>query len=133
LAFTALYKLGYNIFLINNPFDLKLEVDSLKPTNYMASLMKKYAEPVKLFVDDTEVKDTSLIAINTEKDTLEEKSKKIFVGKYVSDDEVKTDTSKTLPRRIVFGGREMEIDSTNIQKREVSHYFTFAFFSFHYP
>ncbi|MEW6506603.1 MAG: biopolymer transporter Tol [Bacteroidota bacterium] len=118
LAFTALYKLGYNIFLINNPFDLKLEVDSLKPTNYMASLMKKYAEPVKLFVDDTEVKDTSLIAINTEKDTLEEKSKKIFVGKYVSDDEVKTDTSKTLPRRIVFGGREMEIDSTNIQKRE---------------
>jgi Tol biopolymer transport system component len=118
LAFTALYKLGYNIFLINNPFDLKLEVDSLKPTNYMASLMKKNAEPVKLFVDDTEAKDTSHIAVNTEKDTLEEKSKKIFVGKYVSDDEVKTDTTKTLPRRIVFGGREMEIDSTNIQKRE---------------
>lgn len=40
LVFTALYNLGYNIFLINNPFEMKADVDSLKFTDYMSELVK---------------------------------------------------------------------------------------------
>ncbi|MBU0474274.1 MAG: biopolymer transporter Tol [Bacteroidetes bacterium] len=41
LIYTSLFKLGYNIFLINNPFNLEVELDSLALTDYMASV-KKY-------------------------------------------------------------------------------------------
>lgn len=118
LAFSALYKMGYNIFLINNPFELKLDVDSLKVTNYMASLLKKDLEPAKLFVDDDIEKDTSKISAEAVQDSSKEKSKKIFVGQYVAKDDEKADTLKTTSRRIIFGGRDLEIDSTNIQRRE---------------
>jgi len=118
LAFTALYKTGYNIFLINNPFELKLETDSLQVTKYMASLMKKDSETSRLFADDTEQPDTSKNLEIAQKDSTEEKSRKIFVGQYVSKDDAKTDTLKTTTRRLVFGGRDIEIDSTNIVKRE---------------
>lgn len=118
LAFTALYKMGYNIFLINNPFELKLEIDSLNVTKYMASLMRKDSEQSTLFTDETEVPDTTKHVADATKDSTEEKSKRIFVGQYVSKDEEKTDTLKTTSKRLVFGGRDIEIDSTSIQKRE---------------
>ncbi|MEW6701856.1 MAG: biopolymer transporter Tol, partial [Bacteroidota bacterium] len=40
LVFTALYNLGYNIFLVNNPFEMKSDVDSLKLTDFMLELVK---------------------------------------------------------------------------------------------
>jgi len=49
LVFTSLYKLGYNIFEIKNPFDIDLGLDSLKVTNYMASLMKGGENKGKIF------------------------------------------------------------------------------------
>lgn len=118
LAFTALYKTGYNIFLINNPFELKLETDSLQVTKYMASLMKKDSETSRLFADDTEQPGTTKNLEIAQKDSTEEKSRKIFVGQYVSKDDAKTDTLKTTTKRLVFGGRDIEVDSTNIVKRE---------------
>ena len=39
LVFAALYNLGYNIFMLNNPFEIKLETDSLKYTDYMKSIV----------------------------------------------------------------------------------------------
>jgi len=38
LIYTSLFKQGYNIFLINDPFNLNINRDILEPTNYMASV-----------------------------------------------------------------------------------------------
>ena len=40
LSFSTLYQSSYNIFLLNNPFELKLEETTLEPTLYISSLMK---------------------------------------------------------------------------------------------
>ncbi len=41
LVFSSLYKGSYNLFLMNNPFDIKLDSTSLVPTVYIASLEHK--------------------------------------------------------------------------------------------
>ncbi len=46
LVFTSLYKLGYNIFQIDNPFEMDIELDDLEPTQYMASLIEEVNNPV---------------------------------------------------------------------------------------
>jgi Tol biopolymer transport system component len=119
LAFTSLYKMGYNIFMMNNPFDMKLESDTLKPTRYMASLINKDSEPIKLFVDESykEVDDTSKTIVNVS-DSTDEKSKKIFTGEYVAEEEAKTDSVTSEYSRYVFGGEDIKSDSTRIENRE---------------
>lgn len=44
LTFTTLFKGGYNIFLIDNPFDIKPVADELPKTEFMENLIKKYED-----------------------------------------------------------------------------------------
>lgn len=39
LVFSSMYQSAYNIFLLNNPFDLKTDEKELKPTPYISSLI----------------------------------------------------------------------------------------------
>ncbi len=41
LVFSSLYEAGFNIFLMNNPFEQKIEMDSLKPTMYIETLREE--------------------------------------------------------------------------------------------
>ncbi|MFO7445960.1 MAG: peptidase MA family metallohydrolase [Ignavibacteriaceae bacterium] len=38
MAFTSLYEAGFDIFMLNNPFDIKLESDSIPLTDYITKL-----------------------------------------------------------------------------------------------
>lgn len=120
LAFTSLYKMGYNIFMLSNPYEMKLDSDTLKLTNYMASLVNKGTGPAKLFSDETyaEKKDSVNNGIAADSDTTDSKSKKIFVGQYVTDEEVKSDSVTNNYRKYVFGGEDIPSDSTRIINRD---------------
>ncbi|MDP3683710.1 MAG: biopolymer transporter Tol, partial [Ignavibacteria bacterium] len=56
LAFASMYQSAYNIFLMNNPYDISLDKDSLQLTKYMESiLVAKKSEAKKDSTSETKV------------------------------------------------------------------------------
>lgn len=110
LVFTSLYKLGYNIFLINNPFDIKSDTAELQPTPFMQKVIaKKGTNFVLEFTSDsTKTEDTAKTKITT-KDS--ENKSFIFTGEYIQEE--KKDTTVTIPKRIIFGSETLDITPNN--------------------
>lgn len=105
LVFTSLYKMGYNIFLINNPFEINPEVDSLSLTPYMSSLL----------LGNRNKSDSSYSTVELVErlDTLKGENKNsendlIFTGDYVNTENV--DSSKQVAKRIIFGSNSLNIN-----------------------
>lgn len=119
LVFTALYKLGYNIFMLNNPFEMDTASDSLQPTKYMALLQNKKNESTILFTSekDSIAKDTAKIANIEKSDSTQIRERKIFVGQYISKDSEKNDSSQVDYSRYIFGATKEESDSARIARR----------------
>lgn len=113
LVFSALYNLGYNVFLLNNPFDMKLDTDTLKFTPYMSELIKSgtshKSDPIAID------KEKDLIKKVAAADSTNQQSK-IFVGQFVknnkSNDSTQVDYSK-----YVFGDEKVESDSARLDQR----------------
>ncbi|MFZ5948886.1 MAG: peptidase MA family metallohydrolase [Stygiobacter sp.] len=119
LVFSSLYNLGYNIFMLTNPFEMKVESDTLKLTNYMSSilhpknLIKKEANPT-LVKDEKEITShdsTSVAIIDSTTNT------KIFIGQYISKKDAKVDSVTSNYKRYVFTNNKSETDSARIEKR----------------
>ncbi len=118
LVFTALYKLGYNIFMMNNPFETKPDFDSLKVTNYMAELIKareKKEHPEAIAkVTPAEKQEIHRVA----EDTTKTRETTIFTGAYTSGKNEKADTSITDYSKFVFTADKAESDSARIARRK---------------
>ncbi|MEG8945960.1 peptidase MA family metallohydrolase [Rosettibacter firmus] len=123
LVFTALYKLGYNIFMLNNPFEMNPIADSLEPTKYMTLLKTKKDTTPALFTSekDTTKIDSIKIASRTESeekaDSTSIEGRKFFVGQYIGHKEDQKDSTKTDYSRYIFGATDEESDSARIAKR----------------
>lgn len=118
LVFTALYNLGYNIFLLNNPFDMKADVDSLKYTTYMTDLIKSKNKKEEKVVSKPPGKDTTHVkSVAVSDTTLQNQKPGIFVGQYISDKKASSDTSKTDYTKYVFASERMESDSARLERR----------------
>ena len=111
LIYTSLYKQGYNIFLIDNPFELEIELDSLEFTPYMSHVdakAKGLISDLSFFSDSplaSVTSDTSKMSKSGDK--AEHKNKRrsfIFTGDLVTEDE--NDTAKTDYSNYVFGAEE---------------------------
>jgi len=117
LVFAALYNLGYNIFMLNNPFDMKLETDSLKYTDYMKSIVSaknKNEEKSSLqtiILNDSTDRQKVAIADSTNQKT------KIFVGQFEKDKKSVDDSTQTDYSKYVFVHDPAESDSARIEKR----------------
>ena len=124
LVFTALYKLGYNIFEMNNPFDIQLNVDTLKMTDYMASLKKEGNNRVKIFnnepiiyASESDTSSSGTVAktengVTTGKAAVETKMDSTAQNQTAK---AKTDSSGTKGRKIFSGqyiANNSESDST---------------------
>lgn len=120
LVFTSLYKLGYNIFMLNNPFEMNAVADSLQPTNYMTLLRSKKNETTSLFTQeqDTTKTDSTKTLTQEKADSTQIKERKIFVGSYIAKSEVKKDSSKVDYSRYIFGAASEESDSARIERRK---------------
>ncbi|TSA26867.1 MAG: biopolymer transporter Tol [Ignavibacteriales bacterium] len=117
LVFTALYNLGYNIFMLNNPFDMKLETDSLKYTDYMKSVVTaKSSNEEKAAVKTITLNDSAdqhKVAIT---DSTNQKTK-IFVGQFEKNKKSVKDSTQTDYSKYVFVNDPSESDSARIEKR----------------
>ena len=137
LVFTTLFKPGYNIFMINNPFLLKPVAKKLPFTDYMAGFIKHGNSEVLFKNEDTQTtyvnSDSSYIietdSVSTAKhnvssdiqnDSTDTKIQ-IFSGHYVDESdsvEPKTDYSK-----IVFGSEEINSSDTSDVELEKKNLF----------
>ncbi|MEK6553131.1 MAG: biopolymer transporter Tol, partial [Bacteroidota bacterium] len=117
LVFAALYNLGYNIFMLNNPFEIKLETDSLKYTDYMKSIVSaKISNEEKNALKTISLRDTTDkhdVAIT---DSTNQKIK-IFVGQFEKDKKSVSDSTKTDYSKYVFVNDPSESDSARVEKR----------------
>lgn len=114
LIYTSLFKRGYNIFLIDDPFDLEIDLDSLKLTPFMAHVIAKsegLIPDISFFADSplqlTE-KDTANTKVASKKAKKKEEEKKrksfIFTGDLVT--ETEKDTTKSDYSNYIFGAEE---------------------------
>lgn len=119
LVFAALYNLGYNIFILTNPFDVNVEVDSLKLTKYMTSIVneKNIKENMKTVLTTAQNDSTKKTNISAADSTGQNAKPRIFVGQYVSDKNVTVDSLNTAYSKYVFTYDKTESDSARIEKR----------------
>lgn len=114
LIYTSLFKKGYNIFLIDDPFDLKIDQDSLKLTPFMAHVIAKskgLIPNISFFADSplqTIENDSAKTKIASKKVKKKEEEKKkrsfIFTGDLVT--ETEKDTTKSDYSNYIFGAEE---------------------------
>lgn len=121
LTFTSLYKEGYNIFVLDNPFNIKLDKKELKQTLYVSRLLNPKKNELDAITGKA-VQDTTMLTLNRETaktdTTKTDLDKKIFVGqikiKDAKKDSVKQDYSK-----YVFGDAGNYLDSVASKKKEL--------------
>lgn len=93
LIYTSLFKRGYNIFLLNNPFELDANFDSLEVTDFMASVIanRDTSHTAEIaFLGGSFKQDSTSSKILFTEDKEESKPKKrsfIFTGNLVHEDE----------------------------------------------
>ncbi len=123
LVFTTLYKQGYNIFLINNPFELQLDVEELEYTPFMASLVKQdsMVEKENIILSnsktDSIINSKSVESFEKEKETNEGKKNIIFTGQLI-EGEPDEDTSKIDYSKYIFSVRNLNIDTNSTVARD---------------
>ncbi len=100
LVFSTLYESVFNLFMLDNPFEPKTQLDTLKPTLYISKLEEK--RNVK--IDEEIVKD-SLITQTGEKEVNKEEQIKIFVGDVVESDTSSNKSSNDYSK-FIFGSSE---------------------------
>ena len=126
LIYTTLFKQGYNIFLIDNPFDLQIDQDSLELTPYMSHVDAKargIISDLSFFSDSplaSTVNDTNKTKKpDTTADKDESKSKRrsfIFTGDLVTKEE--KDTVKTDYSNYIFGAEGRDSVQTALSNEE---------------
>ena len=92
LAFSSLYKSSFNIFLLNNPFEMKLDEPKLEPTLYISSLSngkqnERFIEP-----------DSSAVIKSAINDSIG-----IFIGNVIDSNKVYGDSVEIDFSNFVFG------------------------------
>jgi hypothetical protein len=119
LVFTALYKLGYNIFIMNNPFETNIGTDTLKNTSYMTELIsQKNSKSEKSAVKDDFKIEKASPSIKVSPDSTGQKQVGIFSGAYIAEKKPKGDSTVTDYSKYIFGGVKIESDSAKITKRD---------------
>jgi Tol biopolymer transport system component len=120
LAFTSLYKDGYNIFVLDNPFSTKIDKKELKQTVYVSKLLNP-KKNIPVVQAAKALKDSVVITVKpvpvTADTTKGKTDKKIFVGQ-IKSKESKKDTIKADYSKYVFGEGSNRIDSTSSKKKE---------------
>lgn len=118
LVFSSLYNLGYNIFLLNNPFDLSVNADTLRFTEFMSKVVNPGIKETRVIKTDLVDRKESVDSLNNVTDLKQiGDSTKIFVGQFVDKEEAKADSVKSDYSKIVFTTNKSESDSIRIAKR----------------
>jgi Tol biopolymer transport system component len=99
LVFATLYESTFNIFMIDNPFESKIEMDKLKPTYYIAKLDEIRNKKENVLNTEKDLTDT------TSMDDITETEIKIFTGDVIENDSTESENGKDYSQ-FVFGSRD---------------------------
>ncbi len=127
LVFTSLYKTGYNIFLLNHPFDLEKVADELEYTKFMQKLVNEskglttremkdtinISKPKKIGV----LADSVKIISDKEKQNTEPE---IFSGSLIKEKDSLTVSKEDEYKNYIFGGDTFVTDSTKIDSSKIN-------------
>lgn len=128
LVFTGLYNTGYNIFLLNNPFEAEKIGDELEYTKFMQKVIadnKKSVNVVKL-VDTLKISQPKLVTFNDSTLTVKksqeiiEEEPGIFVGTIIQDKDTTLTKSDEEYKNYIFGGDTFITDSTKVDTSKVN-------------
>ncbi|OGU72040.1 MAG: biopolymer transporter Tol [Ignavibacteria bacterium RBG_16_34_14] len=102
LAFSSLYQAAFNIFLLNNPFEIDPEINKLEPTVYINKLNKsgdkeKEETDIEMFGDNSNETDTAKF--------------QIYTGTYVDSTKIYGDSVQIDFDNYVFGNFDAPKDS----------------------
>jgi Tol biopolymer transport system component len=104
LAFSSLYEAGFNIFLLNNPFDINLDEKELPLTKYVAGLRNI----------TNEANEDTLVFEKARRENDDSDRLSFYTGKYVDTTNVYGDSVKIDFNNYVFGSSSsFNIDSTD--------------------
>lgn len=121
LVFSSFFKSGFNIFLLNNPFDME-EIEDFEFTPYMSQFYveEKEIENEVEVVENTTTKGKEFILSETqENDSTSESNSKIFTGQIIDYGEEITDTIRTDYSNFVFAKNDPFKDSTRAKNKEI--------------
>lgn len=122
LAFSSFFKSGFNIFLLNNPFDME-EVDNIEFTDYMSQFyIDDNSEEVEYDEDLLELSETGksfIFSPKSENDTTNETNTKIFTGQIIDHGEKIMDTLRTDYSDFIFAKNDfLKEPNDSIDKQE---------------
>jgi len=100
LAFSSLYQSAFNIFLLNNPFEIDLNMEKLEPTVFINRLNEKEYEK-SVFEDSI-----------SESDTASSEKFQIYTGNYVDSTKIYGDSVQIDFENYVFGNFDLPADSS---------------------
>jgi len=121
MVFTSLYKSGYNIFMLNNPFEME-PVKELQNTKYMNELLESSDKKFDPFVTAEIITDSTsekpIVKSEIIDSTSFNDSSKIITGQFVQDDS--TGTEIVDYSRFVFGESIAGVDtSKNVDRSKI--------------
>ncbi|HPN36967.1 MAG TPA: biopolymer transporter Tol [Melioribacteraceae bacterium] len=127
LVFTGLYKTGYNIFLLNNPFELEKISNELEYTKFM---QKRIAENNKSnktdFLDTVFISKPKLVTYAdtgfvAKTDIIENQEEtEIFIGSIIKEKDTTSIAENDDYKNYIFGGDTFITDSTKIDSSKVN-------------
>lgn len=113
MVFTTLYKMGYNLFMLNNPFELD-PVEELQNTKYIDELLESSEKQFDPFVFAEVMTDSSseepLVKSDVMDTSEDDDSSKIITGQFIQDDS--TNVEIVDYSRFVFGDAIAQVDSS---------------------
>lgn len=120
LVFSSMYESAYDIFLLSNPFEIKLGKAVLEPTLYFADMLNNQGTESKpdflARVTDTEKVFKNKDTAETEPETASNPT--IFTGKIEEDSTENPDSTKKDYSRYVFGRDTAGSDTTSMQEKK---------------
>lgn len=118
MVFTSLYKMGYNLFMLNNPFELE-PVEELQNTKYIEELIESSEKQFDPFVVAEVMTDSTseepLVKSDIMDTSEDDDSSKIITGQFVQDDSTSGEIVDY--SRFVFGDSIAGIDSSKSVNR----------------
>ena len=108
LVFSAFYNAGFNIFLINNPFEME-EIKDIQFTKYMNQFYEEDIpqETLTENADLPEEETKFVLSDNAKKDSSSENNSKIFVGQIIDNKEEVKDSIRTDYTDFVFAKNDV--------------------------
>ncbi|MCB0729397.1 MAG: PD40 domain-containing protein [Ignavibacteriae bacterium] len=120
LVFSSFFKSGFNVFLLNNPFEME-EVENLEFTEYMSQFYNEEA-PIEKIVETEKEKAFEgkefIYNSNIEKDSTSDSNRKIFTGQIIDHGEIIEDTIRTDYKDFVFAQNDILKDTTTTLEDE---------------